>query len=439
MSESKSHVSFTFIGSEKKPTNNGMYTPLLVPNAFTGAVSQETSTTPFSKIKNHLLGSLANGNFNNIPLQTINVVKNFLWTISPKSSRDGESSPDNISDDYRNIADETPYIILKEKYFIVNNIIAQGLYSLTSALNVANQTDKDGVNGVISSLGSAAKSIINSLPTPAANFLNSTGAAIDDNIVQPVGQLTSSAVDNIDKSTSNWLINQLLKYNNPDLEQVLFPYQKLYIVGPTGFKYKLPYLRSNVLNVNNSFGDSSDSSISNLTTLINRGTSAIESLGGFGNILSQAGGARIERSKYYNYASTSQPIEIVLPLYNTKPATYSDVCNNYKLVFLLMYQNLPLRQDKMIVEPPVMYDVTIPGNRREPYCYMSSIVINYKGNTRVMDIDTAGIASTDSEIPETIKTIIPDMYEIKLRLQPMLATTKNMLFTTINDNVVQAS
>jgi len=107
---------------------------------------------------------------------------------------------------------------------------------------------------------------------------------------------------------------------------------------------------------------------------------------------------------------------------------------------LLLYQNLPLRQDKIIVEPPVLYDVTIPGNRREPYCYISSLNVNYRGATRLMEIPTTGIQSIydATKIAPNIKAIIPDMYEIRIQLQPMVASTKNMLFTQIQDKTVKS-
>ena len=56
-----------------------------------------------------------------------------------------------------------------------------------------------------------------------------------------------------------------------------------------------------------------------------------------------------------------------------------------------------------------------------------------------MEIPTTGIESiyNSTKIAPTIKTIIPDMYEVRLQLQPMVASTKNLLFTQIQDPVVK--
>jgi hypothetical protein len=419
-------INFTFLGADKSFDSGYMYTPLIIPNITNTDMNSANigGSTPFSKIKNYIMDSIRKGDISKIPIQTINVLEDFLWTISPKSSKQGNSIPSEaVGNNYRNIADEVPYIILKEKYFLVNNIIAQGLYSLTSATDIVPKDLSKYIKDIIANIGDKIDS------GAAGETVKSTANS--------VGNISKSVISSVDENIASH--SALYAFNNPDLEAVLFPYQKLYIVGPTGFKYKLPYLTSNVLNNVNSFGGTSDSSVGQLQNLISAGTGIAEIIGGTANILSQAGSAKIERSKYYQYPDSGPAIELTIPLYNTRPATYADVCNNFKLVFLLLYQNLPLRQDKIIVEPPVIYDVTIPGNRRDPYCYISSLQINYKGNTRMMEISTNGIGhSTDAnQIPPTIKTIIPDMYELKIQLQPMLATTKNMLYTTIQNNVVQ--
>jgi hypothetical protein len=97
-----------------------------------------------------------------------------------------------------------------------------------------------------------------------------------------------------------------------------------------------------------------------------------------------------------------------------------------------------MRQDKIVVEPPCIYDIKIPGMKREPYCYLNNITIYHNGNTRIMDIDLKGInfvgntsGFTGDTKLETVKAVIPDSYIVNLSFQPVLATTKNFLFTTI--------
>lgn len=457
MGEANNNLSYTFLGSDSNPSR-GKYTPLIVPgqlstdiatssaelpkttttqqnNGSSTVDSQNTPVTPFSKIRNYYIKKIENNNLENVTKTTVDVLNDYNWTISPKSSKRGYSNYDQaISTGTFN--DETPSIILKEKYFLVNNLIAQGLYSFSSALDVSKS-----VTTLISNLGSRAAESLNEFTAGAAEIDNTGSVEALSNISSSVKKFVEGGLDKAGEFTG---INTsaFLNYNNPDLEAVLFPYQRLYFVGSTGFNYKLPYLNKSILNLNNNFGDQQDSSIKFVPELVDNITSALESGAGMLQQFLQAGSTKIERTKYYQYSNQSDPIDIVIPLYNTKPSSYSDICNNFKLILLLLYQNLPLRQDKIIVEPPVLYDVTIPGNRREPYCYVSQLNIIYKGNTRMMDIDISSLGTIgDIALPESgfIKTTIPDAYEVRLQLQPMIASTKNLLFTTISDNVVEAS
>lgn len=458
MPDNGTQLSYTFLGvNESENASNGAYTPLILPGPSIGTAdeintaqplqsaevsggskTQQTTkpATPFSKIKNYQIQKIKKGNLDSIRQQTVNVVRDYMWTISPKTSRNGESTFDR--NNLRNVNDEVPYILLKEKYFLVNNIIAQALYTLTASIETA-QTAADTaaaysrtIRGIFDGTNTAADIVSNGLPESISSAEGSSLQGISEAFGN-LGEFTGA-------SATADIFSQ---YNNPDLERVLFPYQKLYIVGPTGFTYKLPFLSNTVLNTINNFGESSSQNISGqISTLVGSVTGIAELLTGTAKILTQAGSARIERTKYYQFPTEGQPIEVTIPLYNTRPATYGDICNNFKLMLLLLYQNLPLRQDKIIVEPPVLYDVTIPGGRREPYCYMSSLIINHRGSTRMMDINMAGVSNTggsaDLKIQDTIKTIIPDMYEIKITLQPMIASTKNMLYTTVQESIVNA-
>ena len=477
------NLQYTFLGSEDNP-ERGTYTPLIVPGTVgqeinsldtapgvgntvnpdgtTTIGTQASNVTPFSKIKNYLLKSIEDGSYQNLYQEEVNVLNDYFWTISPKNSKIGRDSNKYRENNYNNVNDEVPYIYLKEKYFLVNNIVAQALYTLSSSLDALGP---DVVNSIKEDLTAAQASLRRNLvelqpvtdpyvgPVLDSPTFQATTQAVQDagnRMLDAAGTLASSSntltnVSNVVSKTldafgAKDLMTLFFKYNNPDLEDVLFPYQRLYIVGPTGFNYKIPYLNSNVLNINNNFSEGGGGNLSGMIqNLVDSGSNVVELFAGTTQLLSQAGSSKIERTKNFQYPTGGDPINIVLPLYNTRPSTFNDVCNNFKLVMLLLYQNLPLRQDKIIVEPPVLYDVTIPGNRREPYCYMSSITINYKGATRLMEIPTTGIQSiyNSTTIAPFIKAIIPDMYEIKMQLQPMIASTKNLLFTQIQNPVVK--
>ena len=453
-------LNYTFVGADSIDLRSE-YTPLIMPGTA-ARVSQELASvvtkeqngqtkngtwnvpvTPFSQIKNYRLNALNSSLLTGSQglMTYVNVLEDYMWTISPQYSRKRD----------KKLVDPPPGIIMKEKFFLVNNLIAQALYSLSSLLDVEGFGYVRGVYDELlrntSTIGDSEQNtaVQNISPTgavePAGNENVREGSALSATLGVLKG--TVSSIPNIFNEISEGYENYVSifqHFTNPDLEKVLFPYQRLYILAPTGFNYKLPYLNTSVLNQRGQFSEGGAQNITaDLTKLVGAGTEAAEYLGGTLRLLQQAGSAKIERAKSYDYPSEGDPIEVVFPLYNTHPATYDDICNNFKLVLLLLYQNLPLRQDKIIVEPPVVYDIQMPGNRREPYCFISSLTINYKGSTRMMNLDTKGISYTHEgiKIPSVIEAIVPDAYEIRMTLQPMIAQTKNLLFSSIQEKIIK--
>ena len=465
-------LNYTFLG-QKNESSVGQYTPLIIPKVpsakpepnFKAQQGQQIpasrigsdqigifenkdsaiqmGVTPFSRIRNYYFDKIANNNFSNMQTELIDMVKNFIWTISPQSSKTGTSDYQEASADRnRKIADEVPYIEIKEKYFLVNNLVAQALYSLTAGNNLGsaltgktvteNIKDLADITGVSGGVSQAAEF--------TAETANAAGTAVSSALSEEaeLTRVTSSLLTNLGDKTQA-LFEALKNYQDPDLEPVMFPYQRLYFVGPTGFEYKIPYLSPNAFNINNQFGEGDRG---HLPFGIGEGVDEILNIAtgfqNFANLGSQAGSTYIERTQYYNYPKTDSPIEVKIPLYNTKPATYQDVCNNFKIIFLLLYQNSALKQDKLVVEPPCLYDVKIPGMKRQPYCYLQNMTVLHQGNTRIMDIDISDLeyaGGGEDLLPNsTVKAIIPDAYLIQLTFQPMLTQTKNMLFTTISDH-----
>tara|TARA_R110000824_G_scaffold90265_1_gene220602 strand:- start:320 stop:1756 length:1437 start_codon:yes stop_codon:yes gene_type:complete len=470
-------LNYTFLGQKNEPSlgQGGAYTPLIIPSMpvsknapnFTAQQGQQIpasrigtdeiglyesrdtemlgGATPFSRIKNYYFDKIANNNFSNMSSETIDLVKNFIWTISPQTAKTGDSDYDQATaDSNRGIADEVPYIEIKEKYFLVNNIVAQALYSLTAGNQLgSNITGKD----LFTHLKTGVKAADDLTGGVAGGTLDQAGNKVSD-VAESAKQLLESDMSGFGSlllsfgEKTKQLITALVNYQDPDLEPVLFPYQRLYFVGPTGFKYKIPYMSPNSFNQSNSFGEGTRAIPGG--ELLDAGIQAVQNMQNLANLATQAGQTYIERTKMYSYPQEDTPIEVKIPLYNTSPATYDDVCNNFKLIFLLLYQNSPLKQDKLVVEPPCIYDVKIPGMKRHPYCYLNNITVIHQGNTRVMDIDISGLTYSgggDQLLPNgTIKAVIPDSYLINFTFSPMLTQTKNLLFTTISDhNTVTAT
>jgi len=462
-------LNFKFLGNAPGDQGNE-YTPLIIPGGVgysnfsntqnnniqilpTGETAiANNPVPPFSKIRNTFLEGNPNNNVFRKNVQLVNVVRDYPWTISPITSKEGKSIYDKSD-----INDEVPYIELREKYFLVNSLIAQGLYTLAAGLEFADEKfglNEESIASFFNKAGTSIRSFLSPIGdaiglggdgTPGVGEVGNTLAGPPDpgllgNISNSLGDFGSNLTNKSSK-----LKEIYNSFKDPDLDSVLFPYQRLYLVGSTGFKYKMPYMNNEVNNIQNTFSDSPPNYLGKLQNIINSGSNIAELVGALSEVVGLgpdsaggAGSARIERPKYYNYPDSGQPITFNFHLFNTSPATYEEICNNFKLIFLLLYQNAPLRQDRLIVQPPVIYDVKIPGGRREPYCYVSALSINYLGATRMMDIDMSGVTSSSDKYraADVVKTIVPDAYQVTISLQPMLAQSKNLMFTTIGQQKV---
>ena len=132
----------------------------------------------------------------------------------------------------------------------------------------------------------------------------------------------------------------------------------------------------------------------------------------------------IERPKFFNFQNDSESITFNFPLINTGYATVEEISKNWQLCFLLVYQNRPNRRSRELIDPPCIYEVTIPGVKYMPYAYISRLAINFKGARRQMSIDAP---------PGNVTTIIPDAFDVNITLTGLVPETRNFLYAALSD------
>ena len=108
---------------------------------------------------------------------------------------------------------------------------------------------------------------------------------------------------------------------------------------------------------------------------------------------------------------------------------------------MLIYNNKPERVNVNLIEPPPIYEVTIPGAKYIPYSYIQSISVTHRGARRVMKIQ---VPSTIRGLNEgtalkniDFEAIIPEAYDITITLQGLIADSKNFMYAVIEDQQVQ--
>ena len=328
----------------------------------------------------------------------INVVTDFPWTKSPKSSRQ-----------------DVPRLVLKEKRIKTNSTISNFAYSVNTITDIA----KSG--------GKIASAFGNKLGNSENVITQTTGAAVG-----AAGAVISKTATVIE-DTGNALLNAVADdYEKFGDNSVLTPYNGLYRLEKTGFKYILPYMNDAYRAVNTSLGDAQQENAASFAA----GAASDMAAKGAGALFALRPGVYIEEAKQFAMTQEGRSIDISFPLLNT--GSYEEITRNWQLIYGLVYQNRPGRITKTLVDIPVMYEAHIEGMLYMPYSYITGISVDFLGNRRTMNVDMPVIGSSEGGAGETrkINTVIPDAFNVSITLQGLNDETRNFLYESISPGTV---
>ena len=416
-------------GETYRPRLNGA--PKLVPAGGTNAAAGNSS----NYIQN-----------DNPGYSLIDVINKFQWTTTPPTGRQ-----------------EVPAIYLKEKRLVTNALVAQAIYYGLAVAAVGGggvagfnalpnniQSVVLGAAGVFAGkqIGGVLGSVVNGLG-PLAGALSKSpqiGQAISNlaGFVSPTagafGGLFGLSIDtdlpNKGLAFADGVLQNLQAYipqrfNIESLaSDTLKPYEGLYITEDTKFLYNFPYFSDTQNSVYNNF-DSQDEAFTQINpTGTQYLTEAVRDLAMGGSVLFNmaAPGIYIEKPKFYQFGSAGEEISFSFPLINTGWSTFDDVITNWQLLYLLTYQNRPNRRSRDLIDPPAIYEVTIPGVRYSPFAYIKQLEVSFKGSRRRMNIPVPYAGGITN-----INTIIPDAYIVTIKLQTLIGETQNFLYSMISD------
>lgn len=394
-------------------------------------------------------------------LSIINVVDDFVWTNSPKRPHLGQPND-------RKSRSNTPFIILRESKLSTNTQMNQLIYSILTASNKVNE-GADVIKKIAANTSAKNQRDTNAAPKDSAapadkgtpqtaekkdakgkvgevvdaakekfgGFLSSmtTGGGIGNKIKNAVESVTEEARNKIDESMRKLNYEPVSSGGVYELQ----PYDALYLTEPTGFIYYFPYFndKSNVLS--NTFNDSSNNDNNPIGDIAANFAKGVASNLTKFNVM--APGTYIESPKYYGFDAGGEEYEVTFPLLNTR--TWDDVRANWQLIFMLLYQNLPNRITRDRIDPPAIYEVSVPGSYYTPYAYIKSLSIDFKGTRQLMMMDVPQIKRSkyikgDKILDNTqIETIIPEAYVVTITLKSLVPQTKNLLYATMmQDSIV---
>ena len=389
---------------------------------------------------------------------TVNVARDFPWTYT----KAGDVA-----------RAETPRIYLKEKRLKTNAFISSILYSFGSSIQGASKiidTLKQnkigtGENGFITTLEKLAQQGTEGFNAFAGNVANKLG-------LNPNQQPNSTDENIPNKAKQESFLDTLLNFfnqkagdNNSTLDDpLLTAYKNLYPSVNTGWRYVFPYFDDYYNSSQNVFGE--DSGSQNVLNLIAAGAETLQNIAGIAGALSRPFGFSFqEKAKFYNFPSEGEEFSFTFPLINTGSTTFDQVVKNWQLIYLLLYQNKPARIDRNIIEPPVFYEVSIPGQKFHPFCYITNIAVDFKGSRRELNfnldfqnintnevlpaVDTNSFSTTNGNVntqtafdtstkdiqststSTNFTAIVPDAYVIKITLKSLVTETRNFMAYTV--------
>ena len=370
------------------------------------------------------LGGGQGNNANALMGETVNVVSDFYWTYSKlKEARQ-----------------EVPRIILTEKKLKTNALVSQLKYSYG--------VTKDSINAALDKLPDDTKN----------NIINVVKGTKDTVASQQVGGKTLG--DQL-KDKFDFLQDD---NNIFDTNPYLRPYRDLYITEPTGWEFHFPYFD----NYNNSQQNAFSNDAPNpFLGILKKGAEMLTDVASIASVLTgPASISFVEKSKFYNYSEEGEEFSFSFPLINTGSVTFDDVIRNWELLFLILYNNKPSRRNTSLIDPPAIYQVEIPGVKFLPFCYISSIAVEFQGSRRELNFDLSyidnlnvdaampvannvlpGITSVVNKIfnspnivrgfsntstPRSITAIIPDAYNIKISVKSLITESKNFMYSVLN-------
>jgi len=312
----------------------------------------------------------------------INVVKDFKWTKTRRNSVGREG---------------TPTIELQEFY-----VPLPAFYSNLNTIKQLATTAGKGLGGIIDQVTKIVGS------------------------GQSQANAVKKAASEVDASVDAQLAWARKKFGAEEftLPNYLKAYENLYGIKRSNFIYKIPFTGDDYKKINNEWSDSPG-----LSKTLQNGMGSITDI--VGSLAAPAVGIDFTQSFSYGHNEPEHNISFFLD--NTKDTEYgtNNYESNFRLVFLLLYQNMPNRLNRLALQPPVIYRAKLPGVFSYRYSFLNRLDIKMVGVRKRKTV--SNFITTEGN--RDIETVIPEGYEINLSLKSLLPETQNLFFDAVNNPV----
>lgn len=349
--------------------------------------------------------------------KVIDIIASYDWTTS--TFRD-TNVPYIFLNEYR-IKYSSHIASLFNSYNILADSIAVGADAAKSAANKISESIKNADS-------STFKDVLDKLKSSAKNAKASIDSALSTGAAQKIQNAASDIINKIkqeDKTADN------ADWQNP----LLKPYKYLYLREATNISYKFPYFSDVYYDFGQKFADAGGGGSNENRIMQGAGSEVIDKgMTGAAEIISApvtlvAPGSFIERPKFYDFKRDGEAITVSFILYNTiNPDSYKANCD---MINRFVIANSPSRENRILSNPPVIYELTIPGRVFYPYTFVSKMQVDHVGTRRMLKLNNGN------------EGIVPDAFKVQITFESLVMEASNFIrmqtgdnFKTLNRNAI---
>lgn len=326
------------------------------------------------------------------PDSIINVVRDYDWTYSKNKIKKWTEIP-YISIQEFKLAGNSYLSSLMSSALLFPDVLESSFGENTIAKNFYDILKNDFGNNefgkFMGAIGDNANKITEKLQKGVYDFSNRI----------------SDQVKSIDTTAEAWESIT----GNDDLKK---KYSYLYIREKTGRNYKFPYFEKGYINITNDYSDTY-SNQNELQTLAKGASELLEKTAGMLNLASiTEPGMFIQRPKFFNFSTGEFTIDVNFYLFNTlSPNAY---VKNLDLITKLLIQNTPHRHNRILVDPPSIYELRVPGRGFYPYTFISKFEVSHEGTKRMIVVNNKD-------------TIVPDAFKVSMTFKSLTNEVNNFI------------
>lgn len=367
----------------------------------------------------------------------INVTKDFKWTKTIRNDI-------NVS--------QIPTLSLTE-YYITQPAFLSNIGNMLAVIPnaVKGLAKNTGVTAGVKTLADSIKEGIGNLENSSL-YQDSVGKNLKNPLVQSVKGFAASGASvvagGINSGVNSALQGLALQGSGIDVGSAAYmkAYEDIYGVLKSNFRYRIPFFTKDWKTITTKF-DPSGSKESGPLGGENIATQFIDKT--FGDVKNVADslttGFAMDFAKSYEYGGEGPATTINFILDNTYDS-FTDkegvpsYQKNWELIFLLLYQNLPNKRNRLFFDPPVIYRADVPGVFHYLYSFMKELKVTALGNTQPRKISLNvkdNKESTDNK--QSTETLIPEAFNVSITLQSLLPETKNLFLNSYNTSVTTST